>query len=81
MVGGARTVQVVEAMLHLHNHGVVHGDIKANNVMIDSTTSPLRVVLVDFGCAVLQGDGSGDMNADMEVRSFVRSFVRMRLRS
>lgn len=59
--------QVVEALQHLDAHGVVHGDLKPNNCMVDSTRTPCRLVLVDFGCAVLRGSRSMDMNDDMTV--------------
>ena len=59
--------QVVEALHHLHACGVVHGDLKPNNCMVDSARTPCRVVLVDFGCAVLRGPRSTDMNDSMTV--------------
>ncbi|XP_078079908.1 mitogen-activated protein kinase kinase kinase 14 isoform X2 [Mustelus asterias] len=41
------TGQVLEALEHLHSHGIVHGDIKADNVLISQRG--LEVYLCDFG--------------------------------
>jgi len=40
--------QVFSAISHLHNLSIVHGDIKDENVMVDSQ---LKVKLIDFGSA------------------------------
>jgi tRNA A-37 threonylcarbamoyl transferase component Bud32 len=42
---------VGNALDYAHLHGLVHRDIKPSNVMLDSSTTPERAVLTDFGIA------------------------------
>lgn len=42
-------IDVSDALAHCHKHGMVHRDIKPDNIMIEDETD--RVVLVDFGLA------------------------------
>jgi tRNA A-37 threonylcarbamoyl transferase component Bud32 len=42
---------VGDALDYAHLHGLVHRDIKPSNVMMDSSTTPERAVLTDFGIA------------------------------
>jgi serine/threonine protein kinase len=94
-------LQVVRALLHLFVHGVVHGDVKLDNFLVEQLLLPAppsevpkakgaapapagggggggggaaavacpRVMLVDFGCAVMRGEGQADMNAQFEVHA------------
>ncbi|XP_069683256.1 serine/threonine-protein kinase MARK1-like [Periplaneta americana] len=39
--------QLVSALAHMHNRGVVHRDLKTENIMLDATKE--RVKIVDFG--------------------------------
>ncbi len=43
--------QVLQAVNHLHIHGVVHRDIKAENIMFKSSQcqKDLDIKLIDFG--------------------------------
>ena len=46
---------IAEGVLHLLRHGVVHRDLKLDNVMWDRAGGPEgigRVVLIDFGCSL-----------------------------
>lgn len=46
------TDRILNALLYLHHHGVIHGDIKPQNVIIQPKTH--SVVLVDFGLAMVK---------------------------
>ncbi len=61
--------QVAAGLLHVQASGVEHADVKLSNLMVDPAFEPPRVVLVDFGCAVLRGPGPADMDAYMQVHA------------
>lgn len=50
------TERILNALLYLHHHGVIHGDIKPQNVIIQPENH--SVVLVDFGLAMVKPGGS-----------------------
>ena len=43
--------QILNALNYLHNHGVVHRDLKLDNILLMSPEPCTRVVLADFGIA------------------------------
>lgn len=58
----ARTIlhQTTTALCHLHSIGIIHADIKPDNVMmVNCGQQPLRVKLIDFGLAYPIGGEPG----------------------
>ncbi|MBX3469420.1 MAG: serine/threonine protein kinase, partial [Planctomycetes bacterium] len=47
-------IEVARAVQHAHDHGVLHRDVKPENVLLGRDGRPR---LTDFGLAALQGDG------------------------
>ena len=55
--------QVCVALQHAHDHGVIHRDVKPNNLLVYTEQNTPRVKLIDFGIAKLfHGDGKNDMD-------------------
>ena len=50
--------RVLNALMYLHYHGVVHGDIKPQNIIVQPDTH--QVVLVDFGLAMVKPTRTSD---------------------
>mmetsp|Transcript_68852 Transcript_68852/g.153664 ORF Transcript_68852/g.153664 Transcript_68852/m.153664 type:complete len:343 (-) Transcript_68852:448-1476(-) len=48
---------LVEGVLHCHNHGVIHRDIKLENIML-SAEDPGAIKLIDFGLAAQMKAGA-----------------------
>ena len=43
--------QILKALEYLHERGVVHRDLKPDNILMTSLAEGSRVVLTDFGAA------------------------------
>lgn len=50
------TERILNALMYLHHHGVVHGDIKPQNLIIQPQSH--SVVLIDFGLSVVKPTSS-----------------------
>lgn len=49
---------VCSALAHAHARGVVHRDVKPQNIMVDLAAVPVRAKLMDFGIASIAGEAS-----------------------
>jgi serine/threonine protein kinase len=50
--------ELCDALAHAHGAGVIHRDVKPENVMFAPTGAGWRVVLIDFGLSRLAGDAA-----------------------
>jgi serine/threonine protein kinase len=51
---GASVEQLAAALNHMHEHGVIHRDVKLANILLRSSVlAPMRVLLCDYGLARL----------------------------
>ena len=57
---GRLVIQLLDALIHLEDHHVVHRDLKLDNLMVDEDGT---LVLVDFGLATRTGEGGRCMLA------------------
>jgi serine/threonine protein kinase len=53
--------QIISAVSHAHDHGVIHGDLKSSNIMIGPDG---HVTILDFGLAVRRDAGVGGCETD-----------------
>lgn len=51
VTAGTVLVQILEGLAHAHAHGVVHCDLKPENVLLRAAQGGVRVQLADFGIA------------------------------
>ena len=48
---------MVSALKYLHDHDILHNDIKSDNIVIDDRCAALHCVLIDFGKSCFAVDG------------------------
>jgi serine/threonine-protein kinase len=56
------TIKLVEGLKHMHEHGVVHGDIKPSNVLVDESGQP---TIIDLGVATVEDDPDPDFRGTL----------------
>ena len=49
-------IQVVQALGYIHASGILHGDIKSENIMVRTDTETPSIKLMDFGLAVREDE-------------------------
>ena len=49
-------VAVCSALVHAHERGVVHRDVKPQNIVVDLSVDPPKAKLMDFGIAAIAGE-------------------------
>jgi p70 ribosomal S6 kinase len=45
------TLQLLDAIQHVHGRGIVHNDINSENILLQPGRGGMRIWFVDFGCA------------------------------
>lgn len=50
-------LQLGEAIKYMHSFGIIHRDIKLENIMMTDTTEKSSAKLVDFGLSKILGPG------------------------
>jgi serine/threonine protein kinase len=59
--------QLLDALRHVHARGIVHNDIKPENIIIQPGGGAMRIWLADFGCASRIEDVKTDMPVGTEL--------------
>jgi serine/threonine protein kinase len=57
-------VQVAAGLVHMHRRGVVHADMKPNNIILNETTGQAKII--DYGLAWITGEPKGRIQGTPE---------------
>ena len=52
------TMQVLDGVNYLHQKGIVHRDLKLENILLDESQPCMRVKIADFGLSKVQHSSS-----------------------
>jgi len=47
-------VQILKGVKYLHNAGIVHRDLKLDNILVDKNPLGWKIKIIDFGLAIIQ---------------------------
>ncbi len=59
--------QVLAGLAHAHRHGIIHRDVKPENIMVEATDLGDHVRMLDFGLAKMMSETSGNLTGAMVV--------------
>ncbi|HEY7772334.1 MAG TPA: protein kinase [Marinagarivorans sp.] len=68
-------LQVLDALACAHDHGVLHRDLKPDNIMISQTHRGFHVKLLDFGISTLFGEAAADLSRITATKGFVGTYA------
>lgn len=57
-------VQVASGLVHMHRRGVLHADMKPNNIVVNQQTNQAKVI--DYGLAWVKGESKGRLQGTPE---------------
>lgn len=58
--------QVIQGILGLHSSGVLHRDIKAENILVETGSDTPRIRIIDLGCGcLLHGGVYSEMSGEL----------------
>jgi serine/threonine protein kinase len=68
--------QVLKAVHYMHSYGVVHRDLKLENILLTSKTEDSSVKVADFGLAVVRQNGLEGYRPDESMHMKKATFIR-----
>lgn len=67
--------QLLKAVHYMHSFGVVHRDLKLENILLTSTADDAAIKVADFGLAVISQHGLSDYRPDESMRMKDATFI------
>ena len=62
-------------MRDIHNKGYIHGDIKQDNILLESNNSTSKLILIDFGFSQPNRNQNGTHIIDKEESKFMGNII------
>ena len=63
-------IRLSETLAYIHKHGLLHNDIKSDNIVLYFDEKQLKPVLIDFGKACAMEDGKHYKLSDEEKKKY-----------